>query len=45
MIDFSKSSNILIGSKNRIAGLVCYATNHDWQHRTGEKVKSPLLLP
>ena len=32
VIDFYKGSNMLIGSKNRIAGLALYATDHDWQH-------------
>ncbi|AKN18239.1 hypothetical protein MHAE_11566 [Mycobacterium haemophilum DSM 44634] len=43
VIDFYKGSNMLIGSKRRIAGLACYATDHDWQHGAGEKVEGPLL--
>jgi uncharacterized protein (TIGR03083 family) len=42
-IDFYKGSNMLIGSKNRIAGLALHATDHDWQHGQGETVEGPLL--
>jgi uncharacterized protein (TIGR03083 family) len=46
VIDFYKGSNMLIGSKNRIAGLALYATDHDWQHGPddpGVRVEGPLL--
>ena len=43
VIDFYKGSNMLIGSKNRIAGLALRATDHDWQHGQGEAVEGPLL--
>ena len=43
VIDFYKGSNMLIGSKNRIAGLALSATDHDWQHGQGEEVEGPLL--
>lgn len=43
VIDFYAGSNMLIGSKSRIAGLACCATDDDWQHGTGEKVEGPLL--
>jgi uncharacterized protein (TIGR03083 family) len=43
VIDFYKGSNMLIGSKNRIAGLALHATDHDWQHGQGEAVEGPLL--
>jgi uncharacterized protein (TIGR03083 family) len=41
--DFYKGSNMLIGSKNRVAGLALSATDHDWQHGEGEAVEGPLL--
>ena len=34
VIDFYKGSNVLIGSKKRIAGLSLHATDDDWQHGT-----------
>jgi uncharacterized protein (TIGR03083 family) len=43
VIDFYKGSNLLIGSKNRIAGLALQATDQDWQHGQGEQVEGPLL--
>lgn len=43
VIDFYKGSNMLIGSKNRIAGLALSATDDDWQHGQGEQVEGPLL--
>ena len=43
VIDFYKGSNMLIGSKNRIAGLALNATDDDWQHGQGEAVEGPLL--
>ena len=33
--DFYKGSNLLIGSKNRIDGLMLRATDADWSHGTG----------
>jgi hypothetical protein len=42
MIDFYKGSNMVIGSKNRVAGLALSATDHDWQHGDGEAVEGPL---
>jgi uncharacterized protein (TIGR03083 family) len=41
--DFYKGSNMLLGSKNRVAGLALSATDHDWQHGEGEAVEGPLL--
>jgi uncharacterized protein (TIGR03083 family) len=41
--DFYKGSNMLLGSKNRVAGLALSATDHDWQHGQGEAVEGPLL--
>ena len=41
--DFYKGSNILIGAKNRIAGLTLEATDQDWSTGTGPAVKGPLL--
>jgi uncharacterized protein (TIGR03083 family) len=43
VIDFYKGSNMLIGSKNRIAGLALKATDDDWQHGQGDAVEGPLL--
>ncbi|KAA1252069.1 maleylpyruvate isomerase family mycothiol-dependent enzyme [Mycobacterium simiae] len=43
VIDFYKGSNMLIGSKSRIAGLALHATDHNWQHGHGESVQGPLL--
>ena len=37
---------MLIGSKNRVAGLALYATDHDWQHGQDDpnnRVEGPLL--
>ena len=33
--DFYKNSNLLIGSKSRVAGLTLRATDTDWIHRIG----------
>ena len=41
--DFYQGSNLLIGSKNRIAGLTLRATDADWSHGTGPEVKGPVL--
>jgi uncharacterized protein (TIGR03083 family) len=41
--DFYKGSNLLIGSKSRIAGLALRATDADWSHGTGPEVSGPLL--
>jgi uncharacterized protein (TIGR03083 family) len=41
--DFYKGSNLLIGSKTRIAGLALRATDADWSHGTGPEVKGPIL--
>jgi uncharacterized protein (TIGR03083 family) len=43
LIDFYKGSNMLLGSKNRVAGLALSATDHDWQHGEGEPVEGSLL--
>ncbi|MGE2813848.1 maleylpyruvate isomerase family mycothiol-dependent enzyme [Mycobacterium heidelbergense] len=43
VIDFFKGSNMLIGSKKRVAGLALKATDDDWQHGEGEAVEGPLL--
>ncbi|HZC51220.1 MAG TPA: maleylpyruvate isomerase family mycothiol-dependent enzyme [Mycobacterium sp.] len=42
-IDFFKGSNMLIGSKKRVAGLALNATDDDWRHGEGEAVEGPLL--
>lgn len=41
--DFNKRSNLLIGSKRRIAGLTLKATDLDWQTGTGPEVTGPAL--
>jgi uncharacterized protein (TIGR03083 family) len=41
--DFYKGSNLLIGSKNRIAGLTMRATDADWSHGTGPEVSGPIV--
>jgi uncharacterized protein (TIGR03083 family) len=41
--DFFKGSNLLIGSKNRIAGLRLRATDADWSTGTGPEVSGPVL--
>ena len=41
--DFYKGSNLLIGSKNRIAGLTLRATDANWSHGTGPEVSGPIL--
>jgi uncharacterized protein (TIGR03083 family) len=43
VIDFYKGSNMLIGSRKRVAGLALKATDDDWQHGEGEAVEGPLL--
>ncbi len=42
-IDFYKGSNMLIGSKKRVAGLALNATDQDWRCWEGESVEGPLL--
>jgi len=41
--DFYKGSNLLLGSKRRIAGLALYATDADWSTGTGPEVSGPLI--
>jgi len=41
--DFYKSSNLLIGTKNRITGLSLRATDVNWSHGDGEEVAGPML--
>jgi uncharacterized protein (TIGR03083 family) len=43
VIDFYKGSNMLIGSKKRVAGLNLHASDDDWQHGEGDAVGGPLL--
>ena len=40
VIDFYKGSNMLLGSKNRVAGLALSAIDHGWQHGEGEPVEA-----
>ena len=41
--DSWKNSNLLIGSKRRIAGLRLRATDAQWAHGDGPEVSGPLL--
>ncbi len=41
--DFYKGSNVLIGSKKRIAGLRLQATDADWSHGDGPEVSGPIV--
>jgi uncharacterized protein (TIGR03083 family) len=41
--DFFKGSNLIIGTKNRIAGLTLQATDTEWSHGTGPEVSAPML--
>ncbi|MBV9411985.1 MAG: maleylpyruvate isomerase family mycothiol-dependent enzyme [Acidimicrobiia bacterium] len=41
--DFFKKSNLIIGSKKRIAGLSLRATDADWQHGSGPSVEGPMI--
>jgi uncharacterized protein (TIGR03083 family) len=41
--DFYMRSNLLIGSKRRIAGVTLRATDTDWQHGDGPLVTGPIL--
>jgi len=40
-LDFFKGSNLLIGAKNRIAGLTLRATDVPWAHGSGPVVEGP----
>ncbi len=41
--DFYKNSNLLIGSKSRIAGVRLVATDTDWAYGSGPEVRGPIL--
>jgi uncharacterized protein (TIGR03083 family) len=41
--DFYKDSNLLIGAKNRIAGVTLRATDTDWRHGTGPEASGSVL--
>jgi uncharacterized protein (TIGR03083 family) len=41
--DFYKTSNLLIGSKKRIAGLRLVATDASWTHESGPTIEGPML--
>ncbi|MBC2641463.1 MULTISPECIES: maleylpyruvate isomerase family mycothiol-dependent enzyme [unclassified Rhodococcus (in: high G+C Gram-positive bacteria)] len=41
--DFYKNSNLLIGSKSRVAGLTLRATDTDWTTGSGPEVSGPML--
>jgi uncharacterized protein (TIGR03083 family) len=40
---FYSGSNLLIGSKRRIAGLRLHATDADWEHGQGPSVEGPIM--
>lgn len=41
--DFYKGSNLIIGTKRRIAGLTLRATDAQWSHGDGPEVSGPML--
>jgi uncharacterized protein (TIGR03083 family) len=41
--DFYKNSNLLIGTKRRIAGVTLRATDADWRHGTGPEASGRLV--
>lgn len=41
--DFYKGSNMILGTKRRIAGLSLEATDADWRHGSGPTVSGPML--
>jgi uncharacterized protein (TIGR03083 family) len=41
--DFFKGSNLIIGTKKRVAGLTLQATDADWRHGDGPTVEGPIL--
>jgi uncharacterized protein (TIGR03083 family) len=41
--DFYKTSNLLIGTKNRIDGLSLRATDTGWKHGSGPEVVGPMI--
>jgi uncharacterized protein (TIGR03083 family) len=43
LANFFKGSNLIIGTKKRIAGLTLQATDADWRHGEGPTVEGPIL--
>jgi uncharacterized protein (TIGR03083 family) len=41
--DFYKGSNLIVGTKRRIAGLTLRATDTDWTHGTGPEISGPIV--
>jgi uncharacterized protein (TIGR03083 family) len=41
--DFYKNSNLIVGTKRRIAGLTLRATDTEWTHGTGPEVAGPII--
>jgi uncharacterized protein (TIGR03083 family) len=41
--DFYKGSNMLIGTRNRIAGVALRATDAEWRHGTGPEAAGPMV--
>jgi uncharacterized protein (TIGR03083 family) len=42
-LDFYKGSNLIVGTKDRIANLTLRATDADWTHGSGPLVEGPAL--
>jgi uncharacterized protein (TIGR03083 family) len=42
-LDFYKGSNLIVGTKTRVAGLTLKAVDADWSHGTGPLVEGPAL--
>ena len=43
VVNFYKNSNLIIGAKRRIAGLILRATDTDWTHGAGPEVSGPIV--
>jgi uncharacterized protein (TIGR03083 family) len=41
--DFYKTSNLLIGAKNRVSGVTLRATDTDWSHGSGPQASGPMV--
>jgi hypothetical protein len=41
--DFYKRSNLILGTKARIAGVTLRATDGDWSHGNGPSVEGPMM--
>lgn len=43
VVEFYKGSNLLLGTKNRIAGLTLRAADSDWSTGSGPEVAGPMI--